>query len=287
MKDKKLIVLYILMLVTGFILLFTSSSNKQEPQAEQGPTAVQLQPKEVTQYVTVAIANKDIHKGKIFTADDYVFKNIEVKKSTFDSAKYISQASDIDSYAAKNNIEQGTMIMKDFVASPVSLEYITLSLKDGFYLFPFEVTYDDNYLIKNLKGGDLVDIYVLYSVDQGVNRGASVSITSPPNKDFLSSNIKPIIVGKDILYIDNKQGSNDPKNNNKKENSIIYLSLSNEELKLVRTLMNNASLMLYPSTFNHYIEDSLYLLSEKERGWPLSERKLFNQQKQIMQLRGN
>lgn len=274
------------MLIIGFILLFTSTSSNQEPPKKQEGEPIAAQPKEVFQYVTVAIALNDIHKGKIFTADDYVFKNIEVKKGTFNESKYISNASEINSYAAKNNVQQGTMIEKNFVASPVSLEFITLSLNEGFYLFPFEITYEDNYLIKNLRGGDRVDIYVIYSLEQNSDKSGNISISSPPNKNFLSANIKPIIVGKDILYIDNKQGTNEPKNNNRKDNSLIYLSLSNEEVKLVRTLMDHASLILYPSTSKQHIEDSLYLLGEKERGWPLSDKKLFNQ-KQVSKLKGN
>ena len=272
MKDKKLIVLYLAMLVIGFALLFTKSANKNDSQQPSQPVE---QPEEQKQmeYISVAVVNRDTSKGTIFTDDDYSFKNIEVVKNSLDKAKYVTSAREINTYVAKNHIQQGSMIEKDFIASPGSSEYMSLSLNDGEYIFPFIMAKEDIYLIKNLGSGDLVDIYVLYGAEQKNNRPGEPITYSSPSRNFTNTNIKPMIVGKKILFVEELEGR-------------INLALSNEEIKLVRTLMTNATVLLYPSTSETMILDGMTLLDDREKRWPISEQSIFNSA-QINRLRGN
>lgn len=284
MKDKKLIVLYILMLIVGLALLFTKSS-PTPPVVEKlvEPNVVVTEPpKPKTKIVTIAVAKRDISERMIFTKDDYYFKTTEVDVES--SEKYIINANEIDAYAAKQNISVDTFIQHDFIVSPSSSEYITFSIKDGSYMFPFIISQTDAYLLKNLRNGDLVDLYVLYGAETVTSRTSTEDKFVSPSRDFITNRIKPIIVGKKIIFIE--PHTEDNLKSREKTVGEIQLELSNQEIKLLRTLMTNSTVMMYPSTFEENIDDGLILLSDKERTWPLSDRDIFSGT-QINKLKGN
>lgn len=284
MKDKKLIVLYILMLIVGLALLFTKSS--PTPPVVEKPVETKVivtePPKPKTQIVTIAVAKKDISERTIFTKDDYYFKTTEVDADS--AEKYINSANEIDAYVAKQNIAADTFIQYDFIASPSSSEYIALSIKEGAYMFPFVISQTDAYLLKNLRNGDLVDLYVLYGAETITSRTITEDKFVSPSRDFITNRIKPIIVGKKIIFIE--PHTEDNLKSREKTVGEIQLELSNQEIKLLRTLMTNSTVMMYPSTFEENIDDGLILLSDKERTWPLSDRDIFSGT-QINKLKGN
>ncbi|MCO6538305.1 MAG: hypothetical protein J6569_10200 [Gilliamella sp.] len=292
MKQKKIIILYILMLVVGLALLFTKSS--PEPVAEpivQQPVQVKEEPKKEepkTEIITVAVAKRDISKRKILTKDDYYFKSIEVKIGSNDKSKYIGDATEIDAYVAKNNIAKDAFIENSFIASPNSEEYLLLAIKEGNYMFPFKLDQIDSYLLKNLKGGDLVDLYIFYSDDElskfNTKNYKEDRLVSPSD-DFVKNRIKPIIVGKKVLYIDLENKID--QNFQRKEAGQVQLELSNQEIKLLRTLMTNSTVMMYPSTYKQNIDDGLRLLNDKEKKWPLTDKAIFSKKKQLNLLKGN
>lgn len=286
MKDKKLIILYILMLVIGFALLFThSSSNDSEPVV--APPVTIEPPQKTTEFITVAVANNNIEKRKILTASDYSFKSIEINPNEFDKSKYVGNALGIEGYISKNNIQKGTLIENSFIASPNSQEFISLSLDEGSYMFPFSISKEDSYLINNLKTGDLIDIYVLYGTENAnTNTTDQQVIVSPPRRNFQLSALKPIIVGKRILFITNDLNSDGNNARSESTTGQINLALSNEEIKIIRTLRESATIVLYPSTYNKPVDEGMYLLSDEEKEWPLSDEQLFNRQP-ITKLRGN
>ncbi|WP_085165971.1 hypothetical protein [Gilliamella bombi] len=292
MKQKKIIILYILMLVVGLALLFTKSS--PEPVAEpivQQPVQVKEEPKKEepkTEIITVAAAKRSISKSNILTKDDYYFKSIEVKIGSNDKSKYISDATEIDSYVAKNNIAKDAFIESSFIASPNSEEYLLLAIKEGNYMFPFKLDQIDSYLVKNLKSGDLVDLYIFYSDDEitkSNTKNYKEDRLASPSDNFVKNRIKPIIVGKKILYID--LGSTIDQKFQRKDVAQVQLELSNQEIKLLRTLMTNSTVMMYPSTYKQNVDDGLRLLSDKEKKWPLTDKAIFSKKKQINLLKGN
>ncbi|OCG18276.1 hypothetical protein [Gilliamella sp. WF3-4] len=290
MKDKKLIILYVLMLVVGLALLFTKSS--PPPAVVENPVqqAVVEEPKielPKTEMISVAFAKHAINKKTILTKDDYYFKSIEIDKESIEKSKYITDSAEIDAYVAKNNIAKDSFIEHSFIASPNSPDYLLLALKEGNYMFPFKLEKMDFYLMKNLKNGDLVDLYLFYS-DETVrtrNNNEEGKLVSPSN-DFAKNRIKPIIVGKKIIYID--LGNELDPNFQKSDIGQIQLELSNQEIKLLRTLMTNSKIMIYPSIYKKNVEDGLRSLSDKERKWPLSDKDIFlEKQKRINLLKGN
>ena len=266
MKDKKLIVLYLAMLVVGVALLFTKSTppavvdRPPEPKVIVEQLPVEKEAK--TKLITIAVAKRNIDKKTILTKEDYYFKSIEIAINNGE-AKYITKGEEIDAYVTKNNIAKDAIIEKSFIASPNSEDYILLALKEGNYMFPFKLDWMDAYLIKNLKGGDLVDLYLFYG-DESKN---SVKLTSP-SREFVQNRLKPIIVGKKLLYFDLGEDTEQKKNNLAQ----VQLELSNNEIKLLRTLMTNSTIIMYPSTYKKSVEDGLRLLGKKEKGWPLTER---------------
>ncbi|MBC9130996.1 hypothetical protein FcAc13_06685 [Frischella sp. Ac13] len=288
MKNNKLIILYIIMLLIGLALLFTSPSDSPPVEPPTQPREVEVivapPPKPVTEMVNVAVAKTDISSNTILKAKDYYFKTIEVNIDTFDKAKYVLDAGEIENYATKNNIQKESLIQKNLIASPYSEEYRTLTLKKGEFIFPVEIAKADIYLLKNLHIGDLIDIYVLYGLEkQGVEASIDNANVVSPSRNFSNTTIKPIIAGKKILYIENADTNS---SYDSQRLGRIDLVLTNEEIKLVRTLMTNSIVMLYPSTFNESFDKGLFLLADKEKTWPESKQQIFNR-KPISRLRGN
>lgn len=282
MKDKKLIVLYILMLVVGCVLLFSNTSTETKADKEKSAEIQQeiKQEQLSKEIVTVAVAKRDISDRTIMTTADYYFKTMEVNKNDFDKTLYISNPDQINNYVTKNNIEKETIIQQQFIASPTSSEYQSLILKPGEYVFPINIDVQDAYLLDNLKSGDLIDIYITYGSEQ--NTGKTVTYVSP-SRNFLTTNIKPLIVGKKILLIQNNSAN--PVNSNRNLGQIDII-LTNDEIKLLRTIMTNASIVLYPSTYDKSLDDGMMILNEREKSWPLSEKQILNY-KPINKLRGN
>ncbi|WP_085246771.1 hypothetical protein [Gilliamella mensalis] len=285
MKGKKLIILYILMLVVGLALLFTKSSPQPvaEPTAEPQVQVIEVPKK--TEMITIAVAKNDISKNTILTKDHYYFKSIEVDVDNEHKSEYITNAEELEQYAVMHNIAKDTFIEHRLIVSPQSPDYAKLAIKEGNYMFPFKLDQIDYYLVENLKIGDLVDIYVFYG-DEGVNsRNNKEDKFVSPSADFVKNRIKPVIVGKKILYLerDNEIDSKFQKS----DVGQIQLELSNREIKLLRTLMTNSTIMIYPSTYKNNMEDGLHLLSEKEKNWPLSDNDIFSGKKRINLLKGN
>ena len=285
MKDKKLIVLYLAMIVVGLALLFT----KSDPQPVQPPPEriVEEAPKKEepkTEIINVAVAKHDINKKTILTKDDYYFKSIEVAVNK-ERPKFVTEAAKIDAYVVKNHIAKDTVIEENLIASPNSEDYVLLALKEGNYMFPFSIDPIDSYLLKNLKSGDLIDLYVFYGdeTEKGANIREDKLVS--PSRDFVKNRLKPIIVGKKVLYFDFGEEELDQKYKKNKA-AQVQLELSNPEIKLLRTLMTNSTIIMYPSTFKKNVEDGLRLLSDKEKNWPLSEKDIFSGTR-INLLKGN
>ena len=283
MKDKKLIVLYLAMIVVGLALLFTKSA----PPTTPDDSVVVVEPPKMeepkTEVINVAVAKHDINKKTILTKDDYYFKSIEVAVNK-ERPNFVTSASEIDAHVVKNHIAKDTIIEESLIASPNSEDYLMLALKDGNYMFPITIDPLDSYLIKNLKGGDLVDLYVFYGDETEKAANIREDKLVSPSRDFVKNRLKPIIVGKKVLFFDVEKEMD--KSYNKNNVAQVQLELSNKEIKLLRTLMTNSTIIMYPSTFKKNVEDGLRLLSDKEKNWPLSEKDIFSGTR-INLLKGN
>ena len=283
MKDKKLIVLYLAMIVVGLALLFTKSA----PPTTPDDSAVVVEPPKMeepkTEVINVAVAKHDINKKTILTKDDYYFKSIEVAVNK-ERPNFVTSASEIDAHVVKNHIAKDTVIEESLIASPNSEDYLMLALKDGNYMFPITIDPLDSYLIKNLKGGDLVDLYVFYGDETEKAANIREDKLVSPSRDFVKNRLKPIIVGKKVLFFDVDKEMD--KSYNKNNVAQVQLELSNKEIKLLRTLMTNSTIIMYPSTFKKNVEDGLRLLSDREKNWPLSEKDIFSGTR-INLLKGN
>ena len=283
MKDKKLIVLYLAMIVVGLALLFTKSA----PPTTPDDSVVVVEPPKMeepkTEVINVAVAKHDINKKTILTKDDYYFKSIEVAVNK-ERPNFVTSASEIDAHVVKNHIAKDTVIEESLIASPNSEDYLMLALKDGNYMFPITIDPLDSYLIKNLKGGDLVDLYVFYGDETEKAANIREDKLVSPSRDFVKNRLKPIIVGKKVLFFDVDKEMD--KSYNKNNVAQVQLELSNKEIKLLRTLMTNSTIIMYPSTFKKNVEDGLRLLSDKEKNWPLSEKDIFSGTR-INTLKGN
>ena len=283
MKDKKLIVLYLAMIVVGLALLFTKSA---PPPVEQKEERIVAEPpkreESKTEIINVAVAKHDISKKTILTKDDYYFKSIEVAINK-ERPKFITETARIDAYVVKNNIAKDTVIEESLIASPNSEDYILLALKEGNFMFPFAIDPIDSYLMKNLKSGDLIDLYLFYGDETQTNDRETKLVS--PSRDFAKNRLKPIIVGKKVLYFDVGEEDLD-KSYNKNKTAQVQLELSNQEIKVLRSLMTNSTIIMYPSTFKKNVENGLRLLSDKEKNWPLSEKDIFSGTR-INLLKGN
>lgn len=288
MKDKKLVILYILMLIVGIALLFTKPTTEM-PETESNKNienkieVVEVPVNKTLEKITIAVARHDIQKSHILNADDYSFRTIEIDTEITDKNQYITNASQIDAYVAKNYIQADTLLLHDLFVSPANQDYVLFTLKPDHFMYPFSVPKSDNYLFENLHSGDLVDLYIFYGDETVTIRGgASESKYVSPSRDFIANRIKPVIVGKRVLFFE----KNETQKNTEQSVGNIQIELNNQEIKLLSTLRANAKIIMYPSVFKNYVEDGLQLLGDKEKNWPLSDKEIFVPT-QINRLRGN
>lgn len=289
MKNKKLIILYILMLLIGLALLFTGPSDENKVEKNQEPPErVEVIPepvKPVTEMVNIAVAKTDLSSHTIVTPKDYYFKTIEVSIDNFDKSQYILDPEEINNYVVKNNIQRESLIQKSLLASPYSEEYRALALKNGEFIFPIEIAKEDSYLLRNLQIGDLIDIYIVFGYERNSNQNNDDGVVSP-GRNFSTTNIKPIVAGKKIFFIEDETTKLTSTTINRDTLGRIDLVLTNEEIKLVRTLMTNSTIILYPSAFSKNLDKGMFILTEREKNWPESQKEIFNY-RPIARLRGN
>jgi pilus assembly protein CpaB len=275
--NKKLTILYIIMILVGISMLFVIGS--QSPSSNGGnasngqETALPVQIKE---HITVIEALHDLSAGSILTAADYQAKTIEVYEDSDDKNQYSLTYSNINEYGLNLSVKKGSYIpMSALVPPSASNDYIKMLLQEGMLVYPFLLTKTDQYLIDNMKSGDMIDIYLIYGAGGGNYGQRTVELISPSN-NFLKTRMKPIIINRRLLRIQPPGGAENLVSGEETEGTVLFIELSQSEVKLVKSLEGNAKLFLFPSIGGADVGHSSEILVDDEAVWPVTDAQIFS-----------
>lgn len=275
--NKKLTILYIIMILVGISMLFVIGS--QTPPTNENYTSdkeIPSPPVGIKEHITIIEALRDLTAGSILTSSDYQAKTIEVYEDSDDKNQYSLTYPEINEYGLTLSVKKGAYIpMSALLAPSASNEYIKMLLHEGMLVYPFHLTKTDKYLIDNMKSGDMIDIYLIYGIENGNYGQNTVELISPSN-NFLKTRMKPIIINRRVLRIQPPDGTKNFIGSEKTEGTILFIELSQSEVKLVKSLEGNAKLFLFPSIGDADIGQSSEILFDDEAVWPVTDAPIFS-----------
>jgi pilus assembly protein CpaB len=275
--NKKLTILYVIMILVGIIMLFVIGSQSPSSNGENAPSGQKTAlPEKIKEHITVIEALHDLSAGSILTAADYQAKTIEVYEDSDDRGKYSLTFSDINEYGVSLSIKKGSYIpMEALIPPSASNEYVKMLLQEGMLVYPFQLTKTDKYLIDNMKSGDMIDIYLIYGAGGGNYGQRTVELISPSN-NFLKTRMKPIIINRRLLSIQPPGGAENFVSGEEIEGTVLFIELSQSEVKLVKSLEGNAKLFLFPSIGGADVGNTSEILVDDEAVWPVTDAQIFS-----------
>lgn len=275
--NKKLTILYVIMILVGIIMLFVIGSQSPSSNGENAPNGQKTAlPEKIKEHITVIEVLHDLSARSILTAADYQAKTIEVYEDSEDRAKYSLTFPDINEYGVSLSIKKGSYIpMEALIPPSASNDYVKMLLQEGMLVYPFQLTKTDKYLIDNMKSGDRIDIYLIYGADGGNYGQRTVELISPSN-NFLKTRMKPIIINRRLLSIQPPGGTENFVSGEEIEGTVLFIELSQSEVKLVKSLEGNAKLFLFPSIGGADVGNASEILVDDEAVWPVTDAQIFS-----------
>lgn len=258
---RKLVIVYIMMILVGIVGIFIFSNN--EPDTDVQPLT-NIKQEEATIEVQRVEAIDDLTQGKILTADDYRINSIKKKESEVTPAekKAIEGLENITGWALKSDLIGGAMITLNDVAKPGTTEYFELFLLPGNVVYTFTLQSNENYLLDNVRAGAGVDIYLIYGREIG--RDMKESIISPPSS-VTGRKLKKVIANKRVLAINKAKRKEKDGIYTFAEGSQVIVELNNDDVKILKGLEIGTKLALFPVSDNSEQEltlDTLLQLQE-------------------------
>ncbi|POT57845.1 hypothetical protein C3432_07840 [Citrobacter amalonaticus] len=261
---RKLVIVYILMILVGIVGIFIFSKN--EPDKDVQPL-VQTKQDEPSIEIQSVVLMKDLARGTILTADDYRINTIKKKESEVTTAerKAIKGLENIVGWALKSDLSKDSMVTLNNVAKPGTNEYFELFLLPGNVVYTFTLQSNENYLLDNVKTGTGVDIYLIYGREVG--RDMKENIVSPPTS-VTGRSLKKVIANKRVLAINKAKQKEKDGIYTIAEGSQIIVELNNDDVKILRGLETGTKLALFPATDKDQHELTLDgLLQLPESNW--------------------
>lgn len=231
---KSALGIYVIMIVVGLIGLFfyVTKSDNPVPQGEAKKNIPQ-------ETITVAVAKRELKANSILQPDDFQIENISVAVGSADTQFKIRQPKLIN-WALNNPISSGAYISPEMLVEPGSDEYLAMFLQPGNVLYTFEIGSSDNYLLRNIKPGQGMDVYLSYSFKQGAD--GFNQIVSPAHA-ISESRLKPLFLNKRVLSIREAGLAR------KGEGNFLIAELQDNEVKLLKSLEGKAKIIIFPSTY--------------------------------------
>lgn len=184
MNKKYALIINIAMLVVGLIgILIYFAINKKPAVVVQAPPVVEQQVKEpevIKENITVAVAQKDLKKGKLLNTEDFVLKTLNIPEGSNEKDLY-AISKNIDSWMTGNDITAGSYIPKESLIEPGSEQYVAMSVRPGNIVYGFSIKQTDSYLFTNAHAGEGLDIYLSYNLMKITNENGDVSTTPTVN----------------------------------------------------------------------------------------------------------
>lgn len=261
---RKLVIIYILMILVGIVGIFIFSNNA--PDTDVQPLT---QTKEEVKLVEVqnVVLVKDLPRGTILTTDDYRINTIKKNENEVTSAerKAMTGLESIVGWALKSDMSKDAVLTINNVAQPGTNDYFELFLMPGNVVYTFTLQSNENYLLDNVKTGTGVDIYLIYGREVG--RDLKDNIVSPPSS-VTGRSLKKVIANKRVLAINKAKRKEKDGIYTIAEGSQVIVELNNDDVKILRGLETGTKLALFPAADNEQQELTLdSLLKLPESNW--------------------
>ncbi|WP_318357405.1 hypothetical protein [Enterobacter sp.] len=279
MNKKYALIINIAMLVVGLIgILIYFAINKKPAVVVQAPPVVEQQVKEpevIKENITVAVAQKDLKKGKLLNAEDFVLKTLNIPEGSNEKDLY-AISKNIDSWMTGNDITAGSYIPKESLIEPGSEQYVAMSVRPGNIVYGFSIKQTDSYLFTNAHAGEGLDIYLSYNLMKITNENGDVSTTPKVNTtdEINDRHFKLLMKNKKILFIksNNLKVGDNPLTNE----GYVLVELTPAEVRTLKGL-DDAKLYIFPTTENMTQLDFAHsVLVGNEGQWPIDNRDILS-----------
>ncbi|WP_318377880.1 hypothetical protein [Enterobacter sp.] len=279
MNKKYALIINIAMLVVGLIgILIYFAINKKPAVVVQAPPVVEQQVKEpevIKENITVAVAQKDLKKGKLLNAEDFVLKTLNIPEGSNEKDLY-AISKNIDSWMTGNDITAGSYIPKESLIEPGSEQYVAMSVRPGNIVYGFSIKQTDSYLFTNAHAGEGLDIYLSYNLMKITNENGDVSTTPTVNTtdEINDRHFKLLMKNKKILFIksNNLKVGDNPLTNE----GYVLVELTPAEVRTLKGL-DDAKLYIFPTTENMTQLDFAHsVLVGNEGQWPIDNRDILS-----------
>lgn len=230
------------MILVGAIGVVYYLKHDQGNYNPQDAATKELAEKMVT--VSVAIAMHDLDGYSTLNAEDFVIKSITVPEGSAETKFDIGDVNP-EHWALRNAVTANSYIPPSSLVKSGSDEYLSMLVRPGHVIYPLELDPEDNYILKNVKTGSAIDIYLSYSVKIG-DDGKHQIIS--PGVNIKKSRLKPLMYNKQILAIREVNVSDKKENLREELRSQLILDITDNELKVLKNLEGKSRIMVFPST---------------------------------------
>ncbi len=240
MNYRLLFILSFLILGVGIAGLFVMDNDNPVKQqvVAQLPVA-----KEKDVVITTAIAERDVKKGQLISADDYKISNVTIQvkdgddtpdktpQLAFNLRSMIADGGtgSLVGFLAKENIAKGSLIEPAVILSPKAPDFILSSLnpaEDVAYSLP--VGASNAYLLDTLKTGAYVSLFASFKQANG---------------DQMQGNLVKVVDYVPVLRVTQSE-QKDEKNSSA---GVLILKLSVKQLEQLFKLPQDATLLALPA----------------------------------------
>ncbi|HID7510777.1 TPA: hypothetical protein ACXHW4_004699 [Enterobacter hormaechei] len=236
---KHLVVIYIAMIcvgIVGVIYYLQFNQNSSTSQKNTNTTVVRMTT------VTVAQALRDLDRLSVLSRNDYILKNITVpehdKLVSFDVRNI-----GLTNQALRNAVKSNDFIPPSSLIEAGSDEYLSFMMKPGHVIYPVTLQPSDYYLLRNVREGNAVDIYIAFTV--GVNREGQQDLSSP-TKNLKDNKLRALIYNKPVLSVRTEKVKND--NGLEEERHVMLVDLSDKDLKVLKNIEGKVRIAIFPSS---------------------------------------
>lgn len=275
MNYRTLLIISVLILIVGiggimFMPTEGDSSQNQQTTTQPSPQITPQPEKKPEQIILIAELKRDIDKGQLLQADDYVLSEVSVTEDSpllNNNLKNVVAANGIQGlqgYLMAENMKTGSLLSDKTIIGPSDPRFFTSSLDPNqevayrIYLKP-----GDDYILHTIHGGDYVVIY-----SQQI---ANDSRNTYDRKELVKVSGKTLVLQTKSFAEETEKNPGDEKSSdgipkNQEYAGYVALKVTGEQAKKFYSLDQGSKLVMLPAEDNDQNIDSRGVFIRKLRG---------------------
>ena len=273
MNYRTLLIISVLVLIVGIggiMFMPTEGDSSENQQTTTQPQPVPQPEKKPEQVILIAELKRDIDKGHLLQADDYVLSEVSVTEDSpllNNNLKNVVTANGIQGlqgYLMAENMKAGSLLSDKTIIGPTDPRFFTSSLHPNqevayrIYLKP-----GDDYILNTIHGGDYVVIY-----NQQI---ANDSRNTYDRKELIKVSGKTLVLqarsfAEEAAKNPDTEKSSDGIPKNQEYSGYIALKVTGEQAKKFYSLDQGSKLVMLPAENNDQNIDSRGVFIRKLRG---------------------